>query len=224
MRVLILLVVWMSAMSVAGAQPAGSAAQPDAQAQRREKIKQRIRALRAYTLTEQLQLDEATAAKLFPALAKYDDEFDKLLTARADIQKRLDGAGSLKDAKAVDKLIDEAVANQKAIWDTEAKRLEQLRKILTPAQVARTLIVLPAMERKIQNQLRKVVQKKKGARRGGGADDDDELGSNPFAGKGDDDFDKGNSDLLPPKGTKKAAPQNQKPACDPFGSVHGCSK
>src|SRR5687768_9598813 len=64
---------------------------------RREKIKQRIRALRAYTLTEQLQLDEATAAKLFPALQKYDDEFDKLLLARADIQRRLMASESITD-------------------------------------------------------------------------------------------------------------------------------
>ena len=48
---------------------------------RREKIKKKIRALRAYTLTEELSLDEATAGKLFPMLAKYDDELDRLLVA-----------------------------------------------------------------------------------------------------------------------------------------------
>src|SRR5688572_31719682 len=118
----------------------------DPQQHRRDKIKQRIRALRAYTLTEQLQLDEATAAKLFPALQKYDDEFDKLLLARADIQRRLMASESITDPKQLDKLIDEAVANQRALWDTEEKRLAQLRKILTPAQTARVLVVLPAME------------------------------------------------------------------------------
>lgn len=218
MRVLVMILVWLTAVNIAVAEA------QNAQQQRRDKIKQKVRALRAYTLTEQLELDEATAAKLFPALAKFDDEFDKLLHARADLQRRLNDAGSLKDAKAVDKLIDEAVANQRAIWDTEVKRLEQLRKILTPAQVARTLVVLPAMERKIQNQLRRVVQKKK-ARAGGGGQGGD-LVEDPF----DGDFDKeaDDEDLLPPgrKAAKRPAapaqPAAKKKPCDPFTSVHGC--
>lgn len=228
MRVSALIVVCMSLLGFvepALAQPAAPSAQ---QQQRRDKVKQRIRALRAYTLTEQLELDEATAAKLFPALAKYDDEFDKLLLARADVLHKLDGAGAIKDAKAVDKLIDEAVANQRAIWDTEAKRLDQLRKILTPAQVARVLIVLPAMERKIQNQLRKVTQRSgKGAGAGAARTESDDDLKSPF---GDERFDKnGEIDPFPgaASGSGAAKKRNggaKNEPCDPFASVHGCSK
>jgi hypothetical protein len=227
MRPLVVLLVVLIGTPVL-AQPADKA---DVQQQRRDKIKQRIRALRAYTLTEQLELDEATAAKLFPALAKFDDEFDKLLAQRADLQRRLKDAGSQGDAKAsassVDKLIDEAVANQKAIWDTETKRLEQLRKILTPAQVARTLIVLPRMERRIQNQLRRVVQKNRqgaGPRRGPGAGsggEAGELGDNPFS-KDDDAWD--NDSLKDPFGGPRPQPRppKAKQPCDPFATPHGC--
>ncbi len=160
MRWLLVLLFAVSSQA-ALAQPAPAKAQ-----ERRERIKERIRALRAYTLTSELALDEQTAAKLFPTLAKFDAEFDKLLQARVDIQRRLDTAGTVKDPKVVDKLIDEAVANQHALWDTEDKRLAQLRKILTPAQTARLLIVLPAMERKIQNQLRRAMQRPNQPRRG----------------------------------------------------------
>src|SRR5262245_53501141 len=171
----LLLLLFAFSSTTALAQP-----KPD----RREKIKERIRALRAYTLTAELQLDEQTAGKLFPTLAKFDGEFDKLLQQRIDIQSRLEAAGDAKDPKAVDKLIDEAIANQHALWDTEDKRLAQLRKILTPAQTARVLVVLPAMERKIQNQLRRAVQRqqRKLGKPGAGEPvdpyDDDE---NPFA-------------------------------------------
>jgi hypothetical protein len=156
---------WLLSLAILlGAIPAD--AQPAAP-DRHEKIKQRIRALRAYTLTEELALDEKTAAKLFPALAKFDEEFDKLLVARQGIQRRLNEAHTMADARAVDRLIDEAVANQRALWDTEDRRLAQLRKILTPAQTARVLVVLPAMERKIQNQLRRAVQRQqRGPQRG----------------------------------------------------------
>jgi hypothetical protein len=193
MRALVIALV-VSLAAPALAQPA-----PDRVQERREKIKQRIRALRAYTLTEQLDLDPTTAGKLFPLLAKFDDEFDKLLLARTDIERRLRNADP-KDPK-LDKLIDEAVANQRALWDTEEKRLVQLRKILSPAQVARVLIVLPAMERKIQNQLRKAVQRQKAP---------DAV--DPFA---DED------DLAPPPQRRPRAPGAKQP-CDPFTSPTGC--
>jgi hypothetical protein len=217
MRWLVVLVLVLSSATTTLAQPAA-----DRVVMRREKIKERIRALRAYTLTTELQLDEQTAAKLFPALKKFDDEFDKLLVQRIDIQRRLEAAGGNKDAKAVDKLIDEAVANQRALWDTEDKRLAQLRKILTPSQTARVLIVLPAMERKIQNQLRKAVQRQKGRmQRGGPAGDP----VDPFEGEpGDDPFSTAPAPAPAPKKKQpKAAPvRGAQEPCDPFSTFHGC--
>jgi hypothetical protein len=202
MRTLLFIVV-LAFSSTAIAQPAN-------RPKRAEKIKERIRALRAYTLTAELSLDEQTAAKLFPVLAKFDTEFDKLLTARVDIAQRLQAAGSLKDAKAVDKLIDEAVANQRALWDTEAKRLAELRKILTPAQVARVLVVLPALERKIQNQLRRAVQRQQRKLRQQPVD--------PYAADADEDEDPIDTPSPPPPRQGAAKP------CDPFSSVRPCAK
>jgi Spy/CpxP family protein refolding chaperone len=205
----------LSSAVPAFAQPA--AAQPQ---DRREKIKQRIRAMRAYTLTEQLDLDEATAAKLFPALAKYDDEFDKLLLARTDLQRRLEAAGTIKDPKEIDKLVDEAVANQKALWTAEEQRLAQLRKILTPAQTARVLVVLPQMERKIQNQLKRAAQPGANAapKARKGADPGGDLGTNPFGKSGGsavDPFERRPSDRRP---------ANRDVVCDPFSTPQGCRK
>jgi len=85
------------------------------------------------------------------------------------------------DARAADKLVDEAVANQRAFWDMEEKRLVELRKILSATQTARLLVVLPPLERKIENQLRKAVQGKPaaagpgpGARRAAPPDDEED--------------------------------------------------
>ena len=203
MRWLVVLVLLSLAAPVAAQAPVP----PDRTAMRRERIKQRIRALRAYTLTEQLALDEVTAGKLFPMLAKFDDEFDRLLQQRIILQQRLATANDIRDPKAVDKLIDDAIANQRALWDTEDKRLAQLRRILTPAQTARVLIVLPAMERKIQNQLRKAVQNQsKADRRSFDVDDDPLPDENPRVRK----------NAAPPSGVPANKP------CDPFSTLHGC--
>jgi hypothetical protein len=149
-----------------GAQPPPGGGQ---QQTRRDRIKNRIRALRAYKLTEELALDEATAGRLFPLLARYDNEFDRLLGERADIQRRLAQASQGRDARAADKIIDEAAANQRAFWDMEDKRLGEVRKILSSQQTARLLVVLPPLERKIENQLRKAIQGKGGGGAGAGA-------------------------------------------------------
>ena len=143
-------------------------------ADRREQIKKRIRSMRAYTLTEELGLDEATAARLFPLLARYDDETDKLLERRVEIQRRLRRADAQRDPRGIDRVIDDAIANQRSFWDLEDKKIAELRKVLTPAQTAKLLMVLPALERKIQNQLRKAIVQRRPGAAAEAPDDDDE--------------------------------------------------
>ena len=173
---------------------------------RREQIKKKIRALRAYTLTDELALDERTASRLFPALARYDDETDRLLQKRVDVQLRLERADALRDPRAVERLIDEAVANQRGFWDLEEKRLAELRKFLTPVQTAKLLVVLPAFERRIQNQLRKAIVRRGAA---GFDDTDDDPESDEL------DPPRREAPLAPrPRGTTSNAPGNTAP-CDP---------
>jgi hypothetical protein len=148
-RALVILVVLLAGVP--------ALAQPPPNQQRREQIKQKIRTLRAYALTSELNLDEKTGGKLWPVLARYDDELDKLLQQRVDLQRRLSAAGQVQDPKLLDRLVDEAIANQKGFWSVEERRLAELRKILTPAQTARLLVVFPAFERRIQNQLRRAI-------------------------------------------------------------------
>jgi hypothetical protein len=153
-------VVWLAVVGLGLGLAQGAGAQPrrgqgdatterreagPATTERREQIKKKIRALRAYTLTEELALDEQTAGRLFPVLARFDDETDRLLEKRVDVQRRLRRADSLRDGRAIERLIDEAVANQRGFWELEDKRLAELRKILTPIQAARLLVVLPAL-------------------------------------------------------------------------------
>jgi hypothetical protein len=184
--------------------------------ERREQIKKKIRAMRAYTLTEELALDEPTAGRLFPVLSRYDDETDKLLERRLELQRRLRHADSLKDPRAVERLLDEAVANQRGFWDLEDKRIAELRKILAPVQAAKLLVVLPALERKIQGQLRKAIVKrhKAGPEADPEADLDDdrepdELGPQPAPRPP-----RRHEAPLAPYSTPSAAPGNT-PPCDP---------
>ncbi len=215
----------------AGAHPPGAPAgpSPGPAQNRREAIKKRLRELRAYQLTEQVSLDDATVARLFPLLARYDDEIDRLIVARAEVQRRLNDTSTGGDPRAIDRAIDDAVANQRGFRDVEDRRIADLRKILTPAQTARVLIVLPAIERKIENQLRNAIENGGAGKRGaagpgrknnrrpvGGDDDDDQFDLTTQPANAIDPFD--------PRPVGKQVVKKPAPAhpCDPFDSAHGC--
>jgi len=144
-----------------------------------DKVKQRVREVRDLQLTQQLSLDEQSAGRIFAVMGRYDEEFDRLLAVRAELQRKLAAADQLKDPRAIDILIDDAIANQKAFRDLEGRRLSELRKILTPQQTARLLVVLPALERKLQNQLQRAIagaakNRRPNRPRPPGDDDDDD--------------------------------------------------
>jgi hypothetical protein len=167
-RVVAIVLVLLAA-TPAFAQPARGSA--TTQMDRRDQLKQQIRTRRAVMLSEALGLDDETALKVSRSLSKFDDEIEKLLVERADLVRRLNGADSIKDPKVLEKLIDDALVNQRGLWNVEEKRIADLRKILTPQKTARLLVVLPAIERKIQNRLRQMLRQAN-RRRGPAADDD----------------------------------------------------
>ncbi len=215
-RLVLALVLAMWVAPTADAQPGGG---PAANAQkRRERIKNRIRALRAEKLVE--ELGEQTTAKMLPILAKYDDEFDKLLQARAEIEKKLAAAAEQSDGKAIDRVIDDAVANQRAFWETEDRRLAEMRKTLTPAQVAKLLVVLPPLERRIQNQLRNAIQRAQNQQQ-----QQQRRGAKAAVDVDDDDDDDAPAPAPPPPArprAQKGAPPGMTAPCDPYSAQHGC--
>lgn len=178
MRRIVVVVLALAIAAPAFAQPPGLQ-QQTAQAARRERVKRRIQQVRNNALIDKLGLDEQTAGRLLLVYAKYDDMIERELVSRAEILNRLKNAERMPKPD-VDRAIDDAVANQNALRDLEIKRLGEIRKILTPAQTARLLVVLPGIERRIQNQLLRAIQ---GAKKGGGPrrpappanDDDDDL-------------------------------------------------
>lgn len=151
--------------SAAQAQPKPQPAQQQANPAdaRRVEIKRKLMAIRAYRLTEELALDEATAAKVFPLLTKYDQQADQLAADRMALNKEL--RQEPKDARVLDDLIRRALANRRATVDLEERRIRELRGVLTPVQTARFLVVLPEIERQIKMQIRRSMrQEEKGER------------------------------------------------------------
>jgi Spy/CpxP family protein refolding chaperone len=156
-RLVLVVAMIVATAGAAAAQAPGPTNAAGGPAAKREKIKQRILSMRAWQLTQELALDEPTAARLFPVIAKYDDAFARLLRESIDLRKAGLDAAARGDDRALNDVIDKVVANQRARWDAEEARFKEVRKVLTPAQAARILVVLPQIDRRIQNQLRRAL-------------------------------------------------------------------
>jgi hypothetical protein len=166
MRLCLIVLAVLAIAPAAEAQP-GIGPGPGA---RRERIKERIMALRAQVLTEELQLDASTSGKLFPVLARHDAELQRLGREAANLRREADEAVARRDGTAINRAIDGLLANQQRRWAVETARFQEARPLLTPAQAARLLVVLPAIERRIHRQMRRALDGPPGMRRRGVGD------------------------------------------------------
>jgi hypothetical protein len=142
----------VATLAIAAAPSPAHAKRPGAA--KREKVKQQVRAMRAWILTEELGLDDTTAGKLVPVLARFDDEMARLLDERAQLRRDL-AAAEGGDPRVLDGLIDRLVANQRARWALEEQRFADLRRLLTPTQTARLVDILPDLDRRILRGMRR---------------------------------------------------------------------
>ena len=126
--------------------------------QLRKEVVERMRALRAWKIVEELKLDESTSAKLFPILAKYDEQELALAAERRDITaeiKTLLAAPRPDDAR-LNAAINRMLANRTKRIASRDERIKEVRKVLTPVQQAKLVLLLPRLERDFARFIREV--------------------------------------------------------------------
>jgi hypothetical protein len=114
----------------------------DADAEKRRQLRRRIQALRMARLTQELDLDDATAAKLFPLINKIDDRGAELAESRGKVLRKLDELSRKKDAdsKEIDAALDEVTEISKKAHALDEELHAKARAILTPAQMAKFIL------------------------------------------------------------------------------------
>lgn len=127
MRTLVALVVVALTSSLAHAGP--------------EDDRRRERIFRALTVVDELQLDDATIARVFPVLSAYEKDRDKLIGEYDAVTAQL---ATATDPTTADKLLDQSLATQRALIAVEAKLVVKLRQLLPAAQAARARVMLLA--------------------------------------------------------------------------------
>ena len=102
-------------------------------------------ASRAQAVVDALGVDALTANKLVDVVAHHDLELDRMQRERADLRTRLVTAQRL-DPRSVDRLLDDAVANQHAIAEADERLIARVRQLVPPHQAARLVTLLAATD------------------------------------------------------------------------------
>src|SRR5262245_15728481 len=152
--------------ATAAAQPAGSAPPPPMRERRREareqlrrQVMDQMRTMRMWRITEELRLDEATAAKLFPLLSKYDDRERELGKERPQIVRELRQAldSPNPDGPRIDRLVTRLLEIRTRRQALEQEKIAAMRKILSPAQMGKLVLLLPRIEESLRNRIRDAI-------------------------------------------------------------------
>ena len=183
---------------VAQGQPA---AKSSARAKRLERITKRMRGMRAWRLTEELSLDDATAGKLFAVIASFDQKLDAINRKAANLRRqiRAEMRKASPNKARIKQSIDQLLATYEQQYKLQRARFDECRKVLSPAQSGRLLLLLPRLDETIRKQVKRALTKSRARRKRRGADPIDELEKNPFRSRrGVDRRSRGDAEVVDP--------------------------
>ncbi|HXU64379.1 MAG TPA: hypothetical protein VN962_21910 [Polyangia bacterium] len=126
--------------------PADDHRSPD---QLRQEVLERMRALRAFRIVDALKLDEAASGRLFPILARYDDREVQIAAERHQAMRDLhaDTEAPHPDDARLNADLNRLLAVRAKQRALEDDRIRDVRKVLTPVQQAKLVLLLPRLER-----------------------------------------------------------------------------
>ncbi|NQU07684.1 MAG: hypothetical protein HQ583_03915 [Candidatus Abyssubacteria bacterium] len=121
----------------------------------RARMRERIHMMKMWKLTEVLELDEQTTAKLFPLMREFAVKQQELRAKRVEIvkQMRQELDKDAPDSAVFSPLIDEFKQNERAMVEARITRLDDMSKLLGDEQVAKVIALTPEFERQFRGLL-----------------------------------------------------------------------
>jgi Spy/CpxP family protein refolding chaperone len=125
-----------------------------------EKIRKKVQTLKLWKLTEALDLDEETAAKLFPVMNKYEK---KRFAIEQSIKKDMKKLRKIVDTASPDELaelIRRLEENHRELQALNGEQFQEFKAILPVRKVAKFLIFQQDFSREMRKIIREAKQKK----------------------------------------------------------------
>lgn len=123
---------------------------------RKEEMRERIEMMIMWKLTEELDLDQETANKLFPVLSESNKEQRALRQKRGQTIKQMKDElkREFPEAAALQQLIKDFKQNERDIVEARIKKLDDLSKVLSDEQVAKLIAIVPKIEKAVKDAIR----------------------------------------------------------------------
>ena len=115
-------------------------------------VRKKVEALRAWQLTEELDLDEETSSRLFPAMRKADKERWKIEASNRKLVREMSQSLQAKkpDSRRINRILNELQENRRELIRVEENHLERVRQVLSPADTARYLLFQIRFQKEIK--------------------------------------------------------------------------
>lgn len=121
----------------------------------REKIRNRIETLRMWRLTRALDLDEKTAARLFPLLNRYDKKREKIERGIRDDMDALRSALNDKRMSELKDILESLEDKHRELQRLNDEERAELKKVLTPEQQAKYIL----FQYRFKRDIRRIIEK-----------------------------------------------------------------
>jgi hypothetical protein len=137
------------------------------------RVRKKVEALRAWQLTEELDLDQETSSMLFPAMKDADED-----RWRIEVQNRAlfrDMVHLVNDGKPdsgkINDILDQLQANRKEMARVEERHIKKIREILSPEDAARYLMFTLRFQKELREKAARAFRESRRSK-GGGEDRD----------------------------------------------------
>ena len=128
-------------------------------------VRKKVEALRAWQLSEVLNMDEETSSRLFPAMREADQERWNLESRNRQLVREMYQSleGRNPDPQKIDKILDELQSNRRELVRSEERHLERVRQILSPEDTARYLMFQIKFQKEIKRKAVQAYQDRRGS-------------------------------------------------------------
>jgi len=123
--------------------------------EKRERIRERIETLRMWKMTKALDLDEATAARLFPLLNRYDKRRFRIERAVRKDMTELKRALDTRKMDELQEILQRLEDRHRELQRLNDEEREEIKRILTPEQQARYVL----FQYRFKRELREMIEK-----------------------------------------------------------------
>jgi Spy/CpxP family protein refolding chaperone len=142
-----------------------------AKEQLRQQVIDRMQTMRMWKITEELKLTEAMAAQVFPLLARMDAQERDIARERGEIFRGLreEVDAPSPNSGRINAFIERFVANRARRVALENEKVTGLRKVLSPVQQAKLVLLLPRLDEAFRHHIRETMTRGHGPGRDGSA-------------------------------------------------------